>query len=389
MSGPFRIAVVNPVYDPALDTPDALLGRYTTLTGWSRAVAEAGASVEVVQRFTVDVALARDGVHFRFVRDGHAPFPSASQRLRLVAGAVAEAQPDVVHVNGLMFPGLLRALRAALGSATPIVVQDHAGGGVPAGWGRAWWRRRRLRRGLAVVDACSFTALGQADDLREAGVLGDQRILAIPEASTSMTSPPRHEARRRTSLLGAPLVLWVGRLNANKDPLTVLAGLDRAFGALPTARAAMVFAGDESLRPAVERTIGASPTLRDRIVLVGHVGREEMPYYFAAADLFISGSRREGSGYALIEAMACGAWPVVTDIPPFQALTGQVGDRWTPGEAGACAAAVVRAAGRDLAAGRLRVRAEFDRRLSWRAIAARTVACYQDLAASRPPGRGR
>ena len=34
-----------------------------------------------------------------------------------------------------------------------------------------------------------------------------------------------------------------------------------------------------------------------------------------AADIFTLGSHREGSGYALTEALACGLPPVVTDIP--------------------------------------------------------------------------
>ena len=37
-----------------------------------------------------------------------------------------------------------------------------------------------------------------------------------------------------------------------------------------------------------------------------------------ASDLFVLGSHREGSGYSLIEALACGLPPVVTDIPSFR-----------------------------------------------------------------------
>ena len=35
---------------------------------------------------------------------------------------------------------------------------------------------------------------------------------------------------------GDPAMLWVGRLDANKDPLTVLAGFEQALAAIPAQR---------------------------------------------------------------------------------------------------------------------------------------------------------
>lgn len=51
--------------------------------------------------------------------------------------------------------------------------------------------------------------------------------------------------------------------------------------------------------------------------------------------MLVAGSRHEGSGYAVIEALACGVVPVVTDIAPFRALTdrGRVGALWPVGNA--------------------------------------------------------
>ena len=46
-----------------------------------------------------------------------------------------------------------------------------------------------------------------------------------------------------------------------------------------------------------------------------------MAAFYSAADLFVVGSHHEGSGYSLMEACACGAMPVVTDIPTFRLLT--------------------------------------------------------------------
>src|SRR5207247_434398 len=130
-------------------------------------------------------------------------------------------------------------------------------------------------------------------------------------------------------------LLWVGRLNANKDPLTVLDGFERSLGALPAATVTMIYTA-EDLLPAVRERIERSAVLKERVRLVGTVPHARLPEFYSAADMFVLGSHREGSGYALMEACACGAVPVVTDIPTFRLLTGGVvGALWTPGDAAA------------------------------------------------------
>ncbi len=54
---------------PPSRTPDALLDRYHTLTEWSMAVAGAGATVSVVQRFHTAGRVERDGMPYEFVKD--------------------------------------------------------------------------------------------------------------------------------------------------------------------------------------------------------------------------------------------------------------------------------------------------------------------------------
>jgi glycosyltransferase involved in cell wall biosynthesis len=118
------------------------------------------------------------------------------------------------------------------------------------------------------------------------------------------------------------------------------------------------------------------------VTLLGTVPFERMHEYYSAADLFVSGSHHEGSGYALIEALACGVTPCVSDIAAFRALTHGSGERWPVGDAAAAAAAIVRVA-RGLNDGtRATVRAYFDTRISWDVIGARTLAAYGALGES-------
>ena len=374
-----KIVQANAVYDPALRDANALLEQYHTLTEWSAAMAAAGADVSVVQRFHTAGRVDRDGVTYEFVKDSQVPWLSTKAAPAEFVNAIAAHAADVVHVNGLIFPQLVAGIRKAVGLRTVIVVQHHGGEFPIRGGGLVGlWRRNRWRGGLAGADAVSFTAREQAEPWRAAGVLGDQRIVEIVESGTTLRHVDRARARTAIGVTADPLILWVGRLTTNKDPLTVLDGLERALTALPAARVMMVF-GDDTLIEPVDARVRGSQLLSERVTLAGRIARDELPNYYAAADVYVSGSHSEGSGYALIEAMSAGVVPVVTDIAPFRAIAGGCGARWAAGDAGAFAAALTRICTSDLTQQRARVTEHYHAVLRWEAIAGRTISEYRAL----------
>jgi glycosyltransferase involved in cell wall biosynthesis len=245
-------------------------------------------------------------------------------------------------------------------------------------------------RGLQAADGFFFASSAQADAWRKAEAIAPwQRTFAVMEASATVQPVPRSDARRRTRLEGDPAVLWVGRLNANKDPLTVLDGFDRSLASLPGARLTMIFGAGELLPEVLER-LAASSRLRGRVRIEGPIAHEAIAAYFSAADIFAVGSHHEGSGYALLEACACGAVPVVTDIPSFRVITdgGRFGALWPAGDASAFARALVAVATGDLEAARTRMARYFDTALSWKAIGRQAVGAYRELTAARRQGAG-
>jgi glycosyltransferase involved in cell wall biosynthesis len=108
-----------------------------------------------------------------------------------------------------------------------------------------------------------------------------------------------------------------------------------------------------------------------------------------AADMFVLGSHREGSGYSLIEALACGLPPVVTDIPSFRALTGAgaVGRLWPCGDSQALSEALQVVAASADANTRSAVRRHFERELSFSALGAKLVTMYRDVSVRTHPAR--
>jgi len=368
------VVQVNYVFDKELKDPVDLLDRYATLTGWSEALVAAGAgAVTAVQRFHRDARITRNGVAYVFSRARGWRF----------ARETASARADLVHVNGMIFPARTRLLRRALPVSSALAVQNHSGGG-PLGRAPLFRLLGRLNRGIA--DGYLFAAVEHAAAWRDAGfIAARQPIYQVMESSTSLAPVARDAARRTTGIHGNPAVLWVGRLNANKDPMTVLAGFEQALHTLPNATLTMIY-GSAELLGDVRRCVNASATLRERVRLAGAVRHDEMPAFFSAADLYVGGSHHEGSGYALIEACACGAVPVVTDIPTFRLITGGAGALWPPGDAGAFARTLIEVARRPLDAERARLSAHFTRELAWPAIGRRALAIYQEVVALRATG---
>jgi glycosyltransferase involved in cell wall biosynthesis len=136
---------------------------------------------------------------------------------------------------------------------------------------------------------------------------------------------------------------------------------------------------DDTLLPAVDARVRSSPILASRAIVAGRVSDAEMPNYYGAADLLVSGSHDDGGSAVLIESLAAGVVPIVSELPAYHAIAGDCGWRWRAGDARQLAEAIHQALASDLATQRQRARARFDHHLSWDAIGRRTVDAYRSL----------
>jgi glycosyltransferase involved in cell wall biosynthesis len=390
---PLRVAFVVCAFEPGVVDPEELLELYHAPNAWPDALVNAGGSpVVVVQRFRRDVLVRRGEVDYRFVADEGPPCPSPWFSSRRMAVALRGLDPAVVHVDGLLFPLFVRHLRLSLPNQTAILVQDHGGLDLQSplfeSGPRSWASRAFYAAGLRAADGFLFTTREQAVPWQRAGILSrSQPIHEILESSTALAmSSVVAEGNRR--LPGRPALLWVGRLDSNKDPLTVLDGFERAAASLPDAELTLVY-GDDKLLAEVRTRIEHSTVLRSRVHLRGRMSHRALAGVYAGADAFVLGSHREVACYSLIEALSFGLIPVVTNIPPFRLLTdrGSIGALFPPGNAHALAHALGQLKVIDLPAQRKRVREHFERELSWSVVGTRAMAIYRDAAAARQNGR--
>jgi glycosyltransferase involved in cell wall biosynthesis len=362
--------------DPQGRSAAQLLQAWPTLVDVAEAAAKPGSKVSVVQASSQSEHLERNGVHYHFL-----PFGDASSQGAQSAeyrGLLRNLAPDVLHVHGLDFPRQVRSL-AELNSSVPIILQDHASRPPRI------WRRAAARRGMSVAAGVAFCSLDQARPFSNAGLISAAtQVYEVPESTSRFAPADREEARRLTGVEGDPAVLWVGHLNANKDPLTVLEGISIAITELPRLRLYCCFASAPLLH-AVQSRIASDTRLRDRVHLLGRLPHERIELLMRAADLFVLGSHREGSGYSLIEALACGLPPVVTDIPSFRSLTkaGTVGELWPCGDSRALCRALISIANCSSSALRAAVRAHFESELSSNALGVKLTAMYADVLARK------
>ena len=322
----------------------------------------------------------RDGVTFHFVDDRRAVpkrivgTVSVPRRPARLIECVRSLEPQIVHVHDFGYVLAIRQLANAL-RGTPVLVESHRFR-VPPGWRRAIWRRS-----LAPIAGAAFTAREQANAFIEATVLRrDVPIFELFPASSTFSPGDRAAARRETGLSGEPCYLWTTRLDSNKDPLTALDAFELACASLPTARMWMAF-HQAPMLDAVRQRIAASPVLRERVTLLGTRPHDQMQSLFRSADFFVQTSHEEASGRSLLDAMACGVTPLVTDIPPWRRMVGTTGSLTPVGDSKKLAGAMVDWASRDRVVLGRTVRTWFEETMTYDAIGRDLMKAYANLVA--------
>jgi len=119
-------------------------------------------------------------------------------------------------------------------------------------------------------------------------------------------------------------ILSVGTLEPRKN----LSMIVKAFSLLPIELQQtykIVFTGGKGWNnQALAQTI-ADYNLKDRVIFTGFVSDEDLPYLYNRADLFIYPSLYEGFGLPVLEAMACGAPIITSNVSSLPEVVGKAG----------------------------------------------------------------
>jgi len=358
-----RLLFTSYAGSPEFTDPAAWLARIEGYTGILECLAKQH-EVTGIERIDYEGEQEQQGVHYIFIRQRRhvRRFPFRLHRL------IKELKPDVIFINGFVFPLQLIQLRLQLGNGVRIIILHRSEKPFSG------YKRYLQRLADRCLDAYFFTSAGFGDDFIEKGIIESRdKCYEIIPGSSIFTPREKQYAKASLQLGGSPLYLWVGRLDKNKDPVTVVKAFLRFSEFLPQARLYMIYQ-DEELLGDIRGLLEMDKGNVSSVQLVGQMEHGALESWYNAADFILSGSHYEGGGMAVCEAMSCGCIPVVTDITAFRRVTGEgeCGLLYEPGNEEALLDALLKTTGMDIPAEQEKVKELFRRELSFEAIARKT-----------------
>lgn len=246
---------------------------------------------------------------------------------------------------------------------------------------------RRARRRLPVMSRAAEAIVVPTEaikrDVCEHLGTSEQKVFIVPEAAREFFHPVSFEETRATRDrlgIGDEFVLTVGTIEPRKNIPTLVKGFERLLQAESNRRLQLVIAGGNGwlAEPSLEAIRNSKAC--GRIVLTGYVHDRELRDLYSSCRVFVYPSLYEGFGLPPVEAMACGAAVVVSDIPALVESTGEAAKTIDPRDADDLAQTISEVSNND----RLRAAlSDAGRRraaeLSWTQTAIETMKVYERL----------
>lgn len=259
--------------------------------------------------------------------------------LRKIRMHIEENGVDLLHSHGPRPDLIASKLRNFL----PVVTTIHGNPledyplrfGKVAGGLAARWHLKSLK---AIRNRVSISKSDEASLARRAGlsttvINNGVDLNALSSASSAEKSALRHQLGISSD---APVVVVAGTFSPRKDQATAI----EAFKRLPAGSASLVLVGHSG--PCLQQCREAAKGVGNLHVLPD----VESPIPFMRlADIYLSTSMSEGFGLNVVEALACGLPPILSDIPPHRELLEPgpgLAKYFTPGDADELATQLLR-----------------------------------------------
>lgn len=248
---------------------------------------------------------------------------------------------------------------------------------------RARWRLPAMARAATAIVAPSEGVKREISDCLE---VDSGKITVIPEAARdSFWQIPNTETNsvRRRLKIEDDFILFVGTIEPRKNLLTLVRAFEEIL--LSTSRRPqLVIVGGEGWLAQDLFFYLKNAGLGDRVLFPGYLADDDLRALYSACRMFVYPSLYEGFGLPLLEAMACGAPVITSNVPSIVETVGSAASLISPTDFRALARAMTRLLEDP---GEREYRAAAGRRqalkFSWGKTASATLDLYREISQKR------
>lgn len=200
---------------------------------------------------------------------------------------------------------------------------------------------RSVIRFAHEADAVVTCSESTKQELMEIADIPSERIfVAYGGVEENLPFPPRDEAAallQERYGVQAPFLLYVGTLEPRKNVIGLLEAFFRVAADFPHSLALVGGVGWKA--EVFFDRLRRSP-YRERVIMPGYVSAEDLPLFYAAAELFIFPSFYEGFGLPVIEAFSAGCPVIASNRSSLPEVVGDAGVLVDPEDYESLAAAI-------------------------------------------------
>ena len=218
---------------------------------------------------------------------------------------VRNIAPDILHAHYVTSYGLAGAI-----SGWRPFVATAWGDDVLISPERSLLYRLLVSWVLARADLVTSMADHMTEHMNKRGYAAPDRILTLPFGVDTDQFNPNERIRKHGD--GSAIVISTRNLIKPYDVQSFIMAIPLVLVKCPETR--FMVAGDGDLRASLE-VLANSKGVGQYVEFLGMVPHKNMPRLLQNADVFVTTSLTDGNNISLNEGMACGAFPVASDIP--------------------------------------------------------------------------
>jgi glycosyltransferase involved in cell wall biosynthesis len=180
----------------------------------------------------------------------------------------------------------------------------------------------RAKRRLPVMTKAADAIVVPTDAIRQEVCehlrVAEQKVFVVPEAAREFFHAvdfAKTKATRDGLGIGDEFVLTVGTIEPRKNIPTLVAAFERLLARDSARQLQLVIAGGKGWLAGPSFAAIENSRAAAQIVLTGYLQDEALRDLYSSCRVFVYASLYEGFGLPPLEAMACGAPVIVSDIP--------------------------------------------------------------------------